>query len=44
MKVLASSELEQVQGGSSLRGAGTWIRDSLDRARATVARDRNYEY
>ncbi len=45
MKVLATvHEIEQVVGGNPGRGIGSWIRDSLDRAHAPVARARYSEY
>ncbi|CAK2043672.1 hypothetical protein VCRA2133O313_320014 [Vibrio crassostreae] len=45
MKVLATvHEVEQVVGGSPGRGIGSWIRGSLDRAHAPVARARYSEY
>ena len=44
MKVLATfHEIEQVVGGNPGRGIGSWIRDSLDRAHAPVARARYSE-
>ncbi|MCW8348184.1 hypothetical protein MD535_19525 [Vibrio sp. ZSDZ65] len=45
MKVLTTvHEIEQVVGGSPGRGIGSWLRDSLDRAHAPVARARYSEY